>query len=534
MTKPTVERPGLAPGIILATVALGVFVAADDLTVVSTMLRTMVADLQIPLPDDLDKAAWIVNAYLIAYVVVMPFMGRVSDIVGRRAVYVTSMAVFMVGSIWIPLAPQAGVWIGSRLPAGLDWRPADISFAFFLIGRVLTALGGGAMVPVAMAVVADIYPARRRAAALGILGTIETSGWVWGPLYGALLVRFLDWRWQFYFNIPLALIGIATGLWALRRLPRVASAPAIDWVGTALLSGGLLALNVGLLNSGSIQNVGSLVDSLSDLGSQSFARTVPFLVAGVAALAAFVRYERRLGRRNGRVPILDLDLFRRRNFTPAVVVNFVVGGILIIAMVNVPLVINVLEIDPQQAALDSGWLLSALTGSMAIMAYVGGRWTERSGYRPVTVLSLVACAVGFGFMGFLWGADITYGQMAWQLVILGVGFGLATAPVGAAIINAAPEDQRGIASSLVIVFRLMGMSVGLSALTAWGQYRFNFLRTTIDVPSITDPGFGAALTAALTKVTVDVLSETFVICALLAALVIFVALRLRPDEVEET
>ena len=80
----------------------------------------------------------------------------------------------------------------------------------------------------------------------------------------------------------------------------------------------------------------------------------------------------------------------------------------------------------------------------------------------------------------------------------------------------------------------MGMSVGLSALTAWGQYRFNFLRTTIDVPSITDPGFGAALTAALTKVTVDVLSETFVICALLAALVIFVALRLRPDEVEAT
>ncbi|MEJ2749423.1 MAG: MFS transporter [Anaerolineae bacterium] len=109
-----------SPGFILVVVAFGVFVAADDLTVVSTMLRQIIYDLNIPLPDGLDQAAWIVNAYLIAYVVVMPFVGRLSDIVGRRSVYVGSLALFLAGSIWAPLAPDLNG---------------------FIVGRVLTAWG---------------------------------------------------------------------------------------------------------------------------------------------------------------------------------------------------------------------------------------------------------------------------------------------------------------------------------------------------------------------------------------------------------
>jgi len=502
---------------ILIVLAFGVFVAADDLTVVSTMLRQIVFDLEIPLPEGLDDAAWIVNAYLIAYVVVMPFVGRISDILGRRPVYIGAFTLFLAGSIWVPLAPD------------LPW---------FIFGRVLTALGGGAMVPVGMAIIGDVYEAKKRPTALGALGAIDTAGWVWGPLYGALLIRFLSWQWQFYLNIPLALIGIALSWWVLRDLPRPVSRPHIDWLGTASLTVGLLALNIALLNSSNIQSVGTL----AELTGEEEPSTWPLYLLALVSFAAFIVIERRLslGRSLGigsriktRVkipPLIDLDLFRKRNFSAAVIVNFLVGWVLIIAMVNVPLLINVLEIDIQRAALTSGWLLSAMTVSMAIMAYLGGRLTERFSYRPVTMAGLIAILLGFAFMGFTWQVGTPYSTMVWQLAILGAGFGLVMAPIGAAVINASPEDKRGIASSLVIVMRLIGMSVGLSTLTAWGLYRFNILRQDIQLPLASDPTYERAIVEGLTSTTVSVLAETFLISAIIAAAAMIAASLLRPDE----
>ena len=122
------------------------------------------------------------------------------------------------------------------------------------------------------------------------------------------------------------------------------------------------------------------------------------------------------------------------------------------------------------------------------------------------------------------------GDMAGELAILGVGFGLVIAPIGTAVINAAPSDQRGIAASLVIVLRLIGMSVGLSSLTAWGLYRFGVLRQEIVLPPIDDPGFQTAIIDGLTKTTVAVLAETFIISAAIAIIAIFAAMRLRPDQ----
>lgn len=499
------RRP--SPRLILIVIAFGVFVAADDLTVVSTMLRQIIFDLEIPLPDGLDDAAWIVNAYLIAYVVVMPFIGRVSDIFGRRPVFISSLVLFMAGSIWLPNAPD--------LPT-------------FIAGRVLTALGGGAMVPVGMAIIGDIYPPERRPSALGMLGAVDTAGWVWGPLYGALLVRFLDWRWQFYLNIPLSLLGIAAAWWALRDLPRPRRRPGLDWLGTAVLTVSLVALNIALLNSGDIQSV----SNLSQLAENEQSLSWPLYLLAAVGFVGFVVIERRLGSQTGSEasgppPLVDLGLFRRPNFSPAVLINFLVGAILIIAMINVPLLVNVLEVNLEAAALTSGVLLSAMTASMAITAYVGGRLTERWSYRPVTWLGLAGCLIGFGLMGLSWETETAYGQMAWQLAILGAGFGLVTAPIGAAVINAAPEDQRGVAASLVIVLRLMGMSVGLSGLTAWGLHRFDVLRRQISLPPISDPGYQTAVVEALTDTTVNVLTETFVISAVVAVLALLVVFRLR-------
>jgi MFS family permease len=480
------------------------------------MLRQIIFDLEIPLPEGLDQAAWIVNAYLIAYVVIMPFIGRLSDIWGRRNVYIAAMVLFLAGSIWVPFAPDLNS---------------------FIVGRVLTALGGGAMVPVAMAVIGDVYPREKRASALGALGAIDTAGWVWGPLYGAVLIRFLTWQWQFYLNIPLSLIGIAAAWWVLRDLPEPQTRERIDWLGTAVLTISLISLNVALLSSGDVQAAGGFAQLQPDTPT-----TNTGLLYGIAAVSflIFLTIEQYLGKQAQQTkpvtrslppPLIDLSLFRRRNFSPAILVNFLVGAILIIAMVNVPLLINVLEFDVETAALTSGYLLSGMTGAMAIMAWVGGQLTERWSYRPVTAVGLAFCATGMGLMGWLWLVDTPYLNMAAHLVVLGVGFGLVIAPIGAAVINAAPEDQRGIASSLVIVLRLMGMSVGLSGLTAWGLYRFEFLRKFIDLPNLplNDPTYQQALADGLTNVTVSVLTETFLISAGVALLGLLVAFWLKQD-----
>jgi len=488
---------------VLAAVAFGVFVAADDLTVVSTMLRQIIGDLEIPLPSGFDDAAWIVNSYLIAYVAVMPFMGRLSDLVGRRRVYVGALVVFLAGSLWIPFTSSLG---------------------WFIAARVLTAVGGGAMVPVALAVIGDIYTEERRPRAFGVLGAVDTIGWVWGPLFGALLVRFLDWRWQFYLNVPLALIGIAVAWWALQDHARPASRASIDWPGAAVLTVALVALNIALLDTGEI----GIVSQLEELSGNGSTSTTWLFGVAAAAFVVFWWLERRRSD-----PIIDLRLFRRRNFAAGVGVNFLVGAVLIVAMVDVPLFVNlVVETSLEEAAVMSGWVLSGLTAAMAVTSYLGGVATERSWYRPVILAGLVTIGVGFLIVGTAWDAEVGPWTMGWQLVVLGAGFGLVTAPTNAAVVDAAPTDQRGTAAGLVIVFRLMGLAVGLSALTGWTLVRFDRLRSGLDLPAIGEPGYQEALEAAQADITAQALTETFLLAVLIVVVALVVAAAFRRRDAE--
>ena len=471
-------------------VGFSVFVAADDLTVVSTMLRPIIGDLGLVLPDGLDDAAWVVNAYLIAFVAVMPIAGRVSDVIGRRRTFVVAYLLFLIGTTLIPLSTTF-----------------DSAFGWFLTGRVLTAIGGGAMVPVALAVVGDVYPEGRRARALGTLGAIETMGWVWGPLYGAMLVRFLSWQWQFWLNIPLALVGLAASWWALEGHDRPAEQHRVNWLGATLLTVALVTLNVALLGSAEIQSVNGL-DELT--GGSTDLRWL-YLVA-LAATIAFVWQQRRVDN-----PLFDPRLFQGRNLRAALFVNFVVGAGLVISMVDVPLFINSVEVDLERAAVYAGWTLSALTAAMAVASYIGGRATEHWWYRPPVLLGLAMSTSAYAWMGASWTSDTSYPMFALQLALLGAGFGLTVAPTTSAVVDAAPPDQRGAAASIVMVVRLLGLSVGLSALTAWGLTRFNDLRSTIDLPPLTDPGFEAALLDAQETLTAQAIAETFTAAAVVLA-----------------
>lgn len=476
-----------SPRAILWAVGFSVFVAADDLTVVSTMLRPMIGDLGLVLPDGLDDAAWIVNAYLIAFIAIMPIAGRISDVIGRRRTFMLAYATFMVGTIWIPLADSLGT---------------------LLVGRVLTALGGGAMVPVALAVVGDVYPAAKRARALGTLGAIETLGWVWGPLYGAMLVRFLSWQWQFWLNIPLAIGGAAAVWWALADHDTAQRTTKVDWLGAGLLTTGLVSLNLALLGSAEVQSVEGL-DQLTGNNGTDYRVLYP---VALASIAGFVWQQRRR-RATGRDQLIDTRLFRGRNVRVALIVNFLVGAALVIAMVDVPLFVNAVEIDLERSAVVAGWILSALTASMAIASYVGGRVTERTWYGPPILLGLVASTLAYGLMGFTWGASTPYPLLALQLALLGAGIGLTVAPTTSAVVDHAEPDARGAAAAVVMVVRMIGLSVGLSALTAWGLARFNALRGDLELPPLTDPGFPDALAAATQELTAQSIADTFLASA---------------------
>lgn len=490
-------RGRVRPSVVLAVVSFGVFIAADDLTVASTMLRQIIGDLRIPLPEGWGEAAWIVNSYLVAYVSVMPFMGRLSDVLGRRRVYVAALGLFLAGSLWIPHTNSLGP---------------------FIAARVLTAIGGGAMVPVALAVIGDVYPEQRRPRALGALGAVDTIGWVWGPLFGALLVRYLSWRWQFYLNVPLALGGLAATWWALRDLDRPVVRRRIAWPAAVALSGSLVLLNVALLGSGDI----STAPELADLAGPSL-NPVPYYLLAGAGFVLFAWFEAR-----SRDPLIDLRLLRIRNVGPALAVNFLIGAVLVIAMVDVPLFVNlVVETDLERAAVLSGWVLSALTAAMALAALAGGRLTERTWYRPVIAAGTALAAAGFVVMGATWTVATRPPVMAAHLGILGAGLGLVFAPANAAAVDASPADRRGVAGGLVILARLMGFTVGLSGLTAWFLDRFETLRRSIELPPIGDPGYGAALDRAQAELTTSALNETFLFAAglALAALAVSVLLR---------
>ena len=488
------------PYLVLALISFGVFVAAHDLTVVSTLLPQIIVDFQIPMPAGLDDASWLVSAYLIAYIAPMPVMGRVSDVYGRMQVYLGSLGLFIAGSIAASFAQALPLLIACR---------------------AVQALGGGAMVPVGMAIVADLFEEKRRPLAMGVLVAVDTAGWIVGPLYGALLVRYLSWRWQFYINIPLGILAALPAYLVIRDIPQVRQRKRLDLPGAALLVAGLVALNVALTYSGGQAASGPSFDF--DAAPSSARLVLPLLVAAAVLFGAFFLIERRT-----RDPMIDLGMFRRPNLAVACLVNFLVGAALIIAMTDVPLFINsvlaagtTMEETVRTAALNSGLVLAALTGSMALASLLGGWLCGKLGYRIPTLAGLVISAAGFGLMG-TWTPAVAYGAMALHLALAGLGFGLVTAPLSTAVVDAVDETRRGIASSLVVILRLIGMSVSLSVLTAWGLQRFAQLSsryTLLELPEVS------------LHLTSQVLSETFLVsgAVLLAGVAIAAWLRRRQN-----
>ncbi|HWO45559.1 MAG TPA: MFS transporter, partial [Methylomirabilota bacterium] len=229
-TTPTIPDTDPLTGrkLLLLIAGAGLFVTALDAYVVVTLLPAMVADVGLTI-DRFEQATPIVTGFLGGYVVAMPLLGAYSDVRGRAPVYAACMLIFASGSA---ITATAGLWSF----AGLPWLVA---------GRFLQGLGGGGLVPLSLALAADLYRDHRRTLALGSVAAMQEAGSVFGPLYGATLAAAAatvgGWRFVFWLNLPLAALCALGLLYGTRKQSRLDSSAAtsLDWVGAALLGGGL-------------------------------------------------------------------------------------------------------------------------------------------------------------------------------------------------------------------------------------------------------------------------------------------------------
>ncbi len=467
------SHSGPSPWLVLALVSLPVFIGALDLTIISAILPQVIIDLQIPLESGLDDAAWMVSGYLLAYTISMAVMGRYSDLIGRKRAYLICLAIFVLGSVWVAIADQWPADFLYTLARRFGERPdpSTIALISLVAGRVIQAFGAGALVPISMALVGDLFPPHRRAQPLGLIGAIDTAGWVVGHLYGGIMVQFVDWRLLFWLNIPLGVLAFGLIAWVLRGTAQQRSKVRYDYPGAALFALTLLCLSVGL---GANADVTINATSFEDLSAFP-AYAGPMLIGGGVAFAGFLLVEHRR-----RDPLISLDLFRQRNFAMGNLTSVISGFALMIGLVIVPVLINIRteSVDTlTESALAVGIVMSALTIPMALAAIPGGWLSDRYGHRTPTAVGLVIAAVGFTLAGLTWVETVGYAQMALHMALAGIGLGLTMSPTSAAVLNAAPDDQRGIAAAIDDMLRLLGMTLAAASLTTIALRRISALAT---------------------------------------------------------
>jgi MFS family permease len=472
----------------LTVACIGVFFTALDQTVVVTALPKIIADPGINISfTQIDHAAWIISAYLLGFIIAMPLMGRVSDIYGRRRILLLCLSIFGIGSVFCGLAPTLGQIFDLSFLSSFGIDTSSPGLMWLISARFVQAIGGGAVVPVAMAIVSDFYGQERRALALGIIGAVTEAGGVLGPLYGALIVQHLGWTYIFFLNAPIVL-ALMVGAWFLipkgRRLHE-----GIDWLGAVLLGSMLTCLSLGLAQQG------------TELGPTAVNGAAPqnnpvTLILAAVFLIAFIVVERiprwrvprlslskrfpflRFGLvKQARWPVIDLSLFKRLPFSASSLVSLLVGAALIIAMADIPLFVNTVlikQVSPDDMPLTSGLALLRLTAMIPVGAFLGGWLCSRISCRFTGVLGLLFVATGFYLMS-RWSMNVNWTQITISTLTTGLGFGLVIAPISTTAINAVRATQAGMGAAVVTSLRMVGMMLGLAALTSWGLAYFKHL-----------------------------------------------------------
>ena len=475
---------GRGAGYALAALCAAVFVSGLDQTVVVTVLPQVITDLRIPITR-LDDAAWIVTAYLVGYTAAMPLLGRIADVYGYRRVLLASCGLFAAGSLW-------------AATAGDLWS--------LVAARAVQAVGGGGLVPVALAAAAAARGGARRVVALGIVSGAAEAGAVLGPLYGAGVLDVASWRWVFWLNLPLVAVVVAL---ASTTTDAVAGALGrVEWVGGALAGLALVSLTIGLSGK-----------RLTDR---------PWLLAAAALLALTLAAREARARQ----PLLPRALFRNAGLGSAAGANLALGGALIVALAEVPLFgVVVLGRSPTAAAL----MLVRFTALIPVGALLGGVIASRLSPALVGAAGMTASAAGFLLLS-RWDGHIAEPRLTVDLALAGIGFGVVLAPLAASALAAAGRGNEASAAAALTIARMLGMTVGLAALTTWGLETFGRRTAGLSLPLRAVGESEAAYQAELDRyrdavhgAAVFVFDRIFVVAAILSLLTALMCTALRGE-----
>jgi MFS family permease len=450
--------------VLLAVLAVGVFLAGLELMITAVALPSIVTDLA----DwtALRRASWIVNAYLLASVVAMPLAGRLVDLWGARRIFLLALGLFTIGSL---LAGRSG------------------SLDELIAARVVQAVGGGFLIPVATAAASHLFDGPARPRALGVIGGLTFLGMAAGPFLGAAILEALHpapvldaagisdgplrealaatWRYVFYVNVPIGLAALAIGWAASSGWETPRRAAPIDLAGAALFSLTLACLVAGLTLLGSSEPIAGVDPGIVVAG---------LISAAVLGLVASAVRGFRL-----RDPYLDPRHFTIPAFGSAALVSLLTGYGFATAIVGGAVFVDrVLYGGPDTQRV----VLGALAGATAVGALASGFVARRAGLRVVTVAGLGLSAGALGWMT-RWTAAVTVPEVALVLAVFGLGFGLTVTARSTAAVEAVGRAAYGAASSTVTVARMIGMAVGLAILTADGSTTIDRLAHQVyDVP----------------------------------------------------
>ncbi|CEA07461.1 Multidrug resistance protein 3 [Arthrobacter saudimassiliensis] len=436
--------------IIFSALIAGMLLASLDQTIVSTAMPTIVGEL-----GGVEHQTWITTAYLLATTIVMPIYGKFGDVLGRRNLFLFAIALFTLASVGCAFATD---------------------FWGFVVFRALQGLGGGGLMILSQAIIADIVPANERGKYMGPLGGIFGLSAVGGPLLGGFFVDHMTWQWAFYINIPIGIAAFTIAFFTL-TLPGKRIRQRIDIAGVVLLSIATTCLIFFTDFGGSDER--GWTDPL----------TLAFGAGMLAAAAAFVLVERR-----AEDPIIPLSLFRNRIFINATAIGFALGMGMFAALAFVP---TFLQMSTGTSAAVSGLLLlPMMVGMMGTSIWSGLAITRTGTYKKYPIAGAVLVIAAMLWLTTL-AADTPVWVICAQLFVFGAGLGLIMQVVVLVVQNSVPVDQIGTATSSNNYFREVGAALGVAIFGAMFTTRLSENLMGVFGSAGLDPAAAGEATATL-------------------------------------
>lgn len=402
---------------VLGLTAIAALMVALDATVVSTALSTIRLDLH----ASINELEWTVNAYALSFAVLLMTSAAIGDRFGRRRVFAIGLAVFSAASAACALSPSVGFLIAARAAQGA---------------------GAAVITPASLALLSAAFPPEQRGKAMGLYGGITGLAVVAGPVLGGGITQGLAWQWVFWLNVPIGLAAIPPVL--ARMDESFGARTKLDVPGLALATGGALGIVWGLVR-GNTAGWGS-------------AEVLASLVGGTLMTLAFVAWGLR-----AREPMLPMRLFRSRAFAAGNSAAFLMAGALFSAVFFMA---QFEQTALGQSPLQAGLRLIPWTGTVFIVAPIGGALMRRVGERALIVPGLVLQAIGFGWIALLARTGLPYAETIAPMVLAGVGISLALPAVQTAVMNGVRREELGKASGTFSTMRQLGAAFGVAVAVA--------------------------------------------------------------------